>query len=44
MAYDEGRAMWFLLDRLAGFVHIVNAYQIYPYNSWIYKVNETFCS
>jgi hypothetical protein len=33
-----------LLDRFACFVHIVNSSIIYPYNSWIYKVNETFSS
>jgi hypothetical protein len=32
-----------LLDRFACFVHIVNRSIIYPYNSWIYKVNETYC-
>src|SRR6476660_5810541 len=33
-----------LLDRFAYFVHILNTQHIYPYKSWIYKVNETFCS
>src|SRR5713101_1582124 len=33
-----------LLDRLAYFVHILNSTLIYPYNSWIYMVNETFFS
>lgn len=44
MARVESRAPYFLLDTFASFVHIVNAIQIYPYNSWIYRVNETFSS
>ena len=33
-----------LLDRFTYFVHILNGSIVYPYNSWIYKVNETFSS
>jgi hypothetical protein len=43
---SERKSWWvnFLLDKGSPFVHIVNGCQIYPYNSWIYKVNETFSS
>jgi FlaA1/EpsC-like NDP-sugar epimerase len=44
MVRDEGRAPYFLLDRGGSLVHIVNMSIIYPYKSWIYKVNETFSS
>jgi hypothetical protein len=44
MVRDGGRAPYFLLDRGGVLVHIVNDCLIFPYKSWIYKVNETFCS
>lgn len=34
----------FLLDRNILCVHVMNGLPIYPYNSWIYKGNETSCS
>src|SRR6185295_13098222 len=33
-----------LLDRFTHFVHILNSAIIYPYKSWICRVNETFYS
>jgi hypothetical protein len=44
MIRDEGRMAHFLLDRNELCVHVMNSAIIYPYKSWIYKVNETFSS
>ena len=41
---SEGGSTYFLLDRRGFCVHVVNELLIYPYKSWIYRVNETFSS
>ena len=44
VVHGEGWLRIFVLDRIGLYVHVVNGFPIFPYNSWIYKDNETFCS
>ena len=44
VVYGEGWLRIFVLDRIGLYVHVVNGFPIFPYNSWIYKGNETFYS